>query len=218
MNPQTVDVAGQKSITWIIAGIGAGLVTCLVYPLVSAAPLPRVVLVVLASVLGPSLAVASLGLREALRLHRDSVVTDLGALFNVLAGALFEVMLLVQLAVRLRATGEVLSQQTLGVWLGMDVAWDVYIGLGTGCFAFAMLGHPRFGRIMGFAGLVLAAAVLALNLSTFPTPPAEAGLVDVGPAIGLWYLAATILMWRSMPWLKERARERSSKAPRMTAV
>jgi hypothetical protein len=42
---------------------------------------------------------------------------------------------------------------------------------------------------MGIAGLALAAAVLALNLSTFPTPPAEAGLVDVGPAIGLWYLA-----------------------------
>jgi hypothetical protein len=64
---------------------------------------------------------------------------------------------------------------------------------------------------MGIAGLVLAAAVLALNLLTFPTPPAEAGLVDVGPAIGLWYLAATILMSRSIPWLKDAARERHAR-------
>jgi hypothetical protein len=68
-----------------------------------------------------------------------------------------------------------------------------------------MLRHPRFGRIMGISGLALAAAVLASNLATFPTPPAEAGLLDVGPAIGVWYLAATILMWRSMPWLEDKA-------------
>jgi hypothetical protein len=69
-----------------------------------------------------------------------------------------------------------------------------------------MLTHPRFGTTMGIAGVVLAAALLALNLGTFPTPPAEAGLVDVGPAVGLWYLAATILMWRATAWLKETLR------------
>jgi hypothetical protein len=34
------------------------------------------------------------------------------------------------------------------------------------------------------------------------------GLVDVGPAIGLWYLAGTILMLRSMRWVKDAARKR----------
>jgi len=211
------------TIKWVQAGIGAGFATCVLYPLVSVAPLPRVLLVVLGSILGPSLAVASLGLREALRLHEESVVGDLGALFNVLAGVLFEAMLLVQLAVRLRAPGEALSQHTVGVWLGLDVAWDVYIGLGTACFGIAMLRHPRFGKAMGIAGLALALVLLAFNLVTFPTPPAEAGLVDVGPAIGLWYLLATILMWRSMPWLKSMARERGGgkrnglTAPRRTS-
>ena len=208
MSPQTSNVAERKAIKWVQAGIGAGLVTCVVYPLVTMAPLPRVLLVVLASTLGPSLAVSSLGLREALRLHEESVVGDLGALLNVLAGVLLEAMLLVQLAVRLRDSGQAPAQQIVGVWLGLDVAWDVYIGFGTGCFAIAMLRHPRFGKTMGITGLVLAAAVLAFNLLTFPTPPAEAGLVDVGPAIGLWYLAGTILMWRSMPWVKKTARER----------
>lgn len=198
-------VDGNRPLRLVQAGIGAGLVTCLVYPVVSFAPLPRTLLVVLASLLGPSLAVASLGLREALRLHKASVVGDLGALFNVLAGALLEAMLLVQLAVRLRTTGSAPGQEIVGVWLGLDVAWDVYVGLGTGLFAIAMLRHPRFGKVMGVTGVLLAASLLASNLVTFPTPPVEAGLVDLGPAIGLWYLAGTILMWRSIPWVRKRA-------------
>ena len=29
------------------------------------------------------------------------------------------------------------------IWLGLDVAWDAYIGLGTLFLALAMLRHPR---------------------------------------------------------------------------
>lgn len=209
MNANSPGVTESNVLRWVQAGIGAGLVTCVVYPLVTMAPLPRVLLVVLASTLGPSLAIASLGLRHALRLDQNSVVSDLGALFNVLAGVLLEAMLLVQLAVRLRVPSESSGETIAGVWLGLDVAWDVYVGVGTGCFAIAMLRHPRFGKAMGIAGLVLAAAVLGLNLFTFPTPPAEAGLIDVGPAIGLWYLVGTILMWRSIPWVKATVKKRS---------
>jgi hypothetical protein len=199
------EAAGRVSLTRVRAGLWAGLVTCIAYPLVTVAPLPRVAVVVLAAALGPALAIAAVGLREALRVHRETLLADLGALFDVLAGALLEAMVLVQLAVRLRATGEGIPRETVGVWLGLDVAWDVYVGLGTACFAVAMLRHPRFGKTMGVSGIVLAAALLGLNLGTFPTPPAEAGLVDVGPLVGLWYLAATILMWRSLPWLAETA-------------
>jgi hypothetical protein len=206
------DLDERMTLQWVRVGIGAGLVTCLAYPLVSMAPLPRPILVVLASTLGPALALASLGLRQALRLHEESVAADLGALFDILAGVLLEAMVLVQLAVRLRAPGQAPHAPTVGVWLGLDVAWDVYVAVGTACFAIAMLRHPRFGKPMGIVGLVLASTMLALNLSSFPTPPAEAGLVDIGPGIGLWYLVATILMWRSMSWLKGRARERRSAA------
>lgn len=137
---------------------------------------------------------------------------DLGALFNVLAGVLLEAMLLVQLAVRMGGSGGARGQDIVGVWLGLDVAWDVYIGLGTACFAIAMMRHPRFGRRMGLPGLALAAAVLTFNLITFPTPPGEAGLVDVGPAIGLWYLAVTIILWRALPWLRALEGGRSGRS------
>jgi hypothetical protein len=149
MKTQSPGVAEATALRWVQVGIGAGLATCVVYPLVSMAPLPRVLLVVLASALGPSLALASLGLREALRLHQKSVVGDLGALFNVLAGVLLESMLLVQLAVRLRASGETPAEQIVGVWLGLDAAWDVYIGVGTGVSRSRCFGTRDSGKLWG---------------------------------------------------------------------
>ena len=41
------------------------------------------------------------------------------------------------------------------------------------------------GEIIGLAGLVL-------NAWTFPTPPADGELFDIGPFVGLWFAAATI--------------------------
>jgi hypothetical protein len=52
---------------------------------------------------------------------------------------------------------------------------------------------------------VIAAGLLALNLYTFPTPPAEAGLVDPGPAIGLRYLVVTIMVLASLGWARSAA-------------
>ena len=59
MKAQSPESENTLAIRWVQAGVGAGLATCVVYPLVTMAPLPRVLLVVLASTLGPSLAVAS---------------------------------------------------------------------------------------------------------------------------------------------------------------
>jgi hypothetical protein len=111
-------------------------------------------------------------------------------------------MLLVQLAVRARVSGGEVPPELIAVWLGLDVAWDVYVGLGTGLFALAMLHHPRFGATFGIAGVLIAAVLLALNLGTFPTPPADAGLFDAGPLVGLWYVAVSVQAWRSLGWAK----------------
>jgi len=199
--------ADQRSsaVRFIRLGIVAGFVTCIGYPVVSFAPLPHRLAIVLVALLGPALGVASLGLREALRLHERSVAATLGGAFNLLAGALFTAMLLVQLAVRGYALSEALPSRLVGVWLGLDVAWDVYVGIGTIFFSIAMLRHPRFGPWYAAPGLLIAAALLALNLGTFPLPPGEAGLVDVGPLVGLWYLVVTVRMWRSLGWAARQA-------------
>jgi hypothetical protein len=131
------------------------------------------------------------------------VSSALGALLNALAGALFSAMALVQMAVGYSAGADKVSAQMTAIWLGLDVAWDAYIGLGTLFLALAMLSHPRFGKAFAIPGLIIAVGLLALNFYTFPAPPASAGLVDLGPAIGIWYLIVTIQMWRSLPWARK---------------
>ena len=65
---------------------------------------------------------------------------------------------------------------------------------GTILFGIAMLADPRFGRWFGISGIAVATALYAFNFATFPTPPGSgsAGLVDLGPAVGLWYAAVSI--------------------------
>jgi hypothetical protein len=186
-------------------GITAGIFTCLAYPLLIFLPLPSLATAALAGCIGPALALASYGLKTLLDLERPTVSSAAGLLLNALAGAMFSAMLLVQLAVKARAQDQKVAPPLAGVWLGMDVAWDAYIGLGTLCFAIAMLRHPRFGRAFAYSGLAIAVSLLALNFYTFPTPPGSAGLIDLGPAAGLWYLIVTIQTWRSMAWAKGRA-------------
>lgn len=168
------------------------------------APLPLELTVVLASSMGPLLGCASWGLREFLTLHRRALAADLAVASNALAGALLTAMLLVQLAVGVRSS-EGPGRDAVSIWLGLDVAWDIYVGLGTLLFGLAAVRHPRLGRLVGSAGVVIAVGLLVLNLYTFPTPPAEAGLVDLGPAVGLWYLVVTVMVLRSLKWARSSA-------------
>lgn len=188
---------------WIRLAIGLGIATSVVYPSLIFFPLPQLATITLAAAVGPLLGLASLGLYRFLRLHQPTVSAQLAAACNFLGGALFSTMLLVQLAVRLRAAGQPIDQQVVAVWLGLDVAWDIYIGLGTALFAWAMWTHPRFGRGFAVSGVLLAVLLLAFNFYTFPEPPGESHLVDLGPFVGLWYLVVTVQMWRSLSWVRQ---------------
>ena len=186
-------------------GIVAGFFTCLAYPLVVFVPLPKLATTTLAACFSPALGVACFGLRRLLDLETPRVSSGLGSLLNALAGGLFSAMLLVQMAVDYSAGGEKVSAQVSAIWLGLDVAWDAYIGLGTICFALAMLRHPRFGRVFAFFRVGHCRRSAGATFVTFRTRPQNAGLVDLGPAVGLWYLVVTIQMWRSLPWVRHHA-------------
>ena len=199
-----VDQRRESSDRLVLWGAIAGLGTCVVYPLVAFSPLPDPAKVVLAALMGPLLGVASWGLRQFLVLHRPTVAADVGALGNALAGALVTAMFLVQAAVGMRVAGRP-SLEGEAVWLGLDVAWDVYLGCGTLLLASSMFRHPRLGRAIGGAGVLLALGLLVLNLGTFPVPPGNAGWIDLGPAVGLWYLVVTVVVLRSLPWARSQA-------------
>ncbi len=192
-----------QSLQAVEVGIIFGFVACLAYPLAVFAHLPKLAAVTLVACFGPALGFACYGLRQLLDWQSPTISSSLGLMLNALGGALFSVMAFVQLAVGYSANGDKVSSQFVAIWLGLDVAWDAYIGIGTVCFAVAMLRHPRFGAIFTVFGVGIGVGLLVLHLYTFPTPPQNAGLIDLGPALGLWYFVVTIQMWRSLPWARQ---------------
>lgn len=195
-----MDESDCLEVRWIRTGIVGGVWACLAYPVMLFAPLPLGLLAALAGSFGPALALGCAGLWRLLRLHRPTVAASAAAGLNAIGGSLFTSMVLVQMAAGVCGRSPVQA-----VWLGLDVAWDGYIGVGTALFGFSMLRHPRFGRVFGGTGIAIGLALLCLNFYTFPTPPANAGLVDLGPVVGLWYLAVTVQMWRSLSWAQAAA-------------
>ena len=63
---------------------------------------------------------------------------------------------------------------------------------------------PKFGKLFGWSGIGLGALLLALNMRTFPIAPAEAGSIDLGPLVALWFLAVFIRMLTLRDWMRER--------------
>jgi peptidoglycan/LPS O-acetylase OafA/YrhL len=90
--------------------------------------------------------------------------------------------------------------------MGLDVAWDLYIGAGTILFALCMFGRRGLGAWLAVPGVLIGVLLLIFNIATFPKPPADAGLVDVGPLVGLWYLVIYVRLGVSSVLLKRQQR------------
>lgn len=211
----------QLELNWIRIGIAAGFLTSLFYPLLIFVEMPQLPTVFFAAFVGPLLSVASFGLYKFMKLHRKTATLQIAMVSNVIAGTIFNLMLIVQLARRIEMEAHIndatnaasiemlqwISRGVHTVQAGLDVSWDIYIVIGTFLFAWNMLSHPRFGKIFGSAGILLSVLLIAFNLYTFPTAPMDAGLIDFGPFTGLWYLAVTVQILRSMKWVREKIQE-----------
>lgn len=183
-------------------GVVSGLCACCIYPILTLVRLPRPATALLGACFGPALALGSFGIWQCLDTPQRRIAGFVGFLMNSLAGCLFTTMVLVQMAIGYAAGAAKLPPSMVAIWLGLDVAWDAYICAGTIAFCLAMFHHPRFGRVFAVSGIVIATGLMALHCWTFPTPPQKAGLFDLGPAVGLWYLVVTVQMARSLPWLR----------------
>lgn len=192
-------------VTWARATAVAGIAALVSYGLLLALPAPLPVQVLLVFGFAFGLSVASLGLYHAVAAPVAPRLALIATVSNVVAAGQLTAMLLVQLAVRERAPAP--DTAFVAIWLGLDVAWDLYVGVGTLAFAWCMLRHPSFRYWIAVPGIGIALVLLGLNVATFPTPPADAGSFDAGPLVGLWYLAVTIQVAR-LAW-----RERSQEPP-----
>ncbi len=190
---------------WVRLTIICGMAASAVYPLLNFVPMPKFLTVLFAASWGPLLSFASIGLYQIFKANKRTVTLTLAVASNLIAGAVVNMMMIVQLARRLSAQSLTSEAgpgmaQTLpwifrGVYTvqaGLDVSWDIYIGIGTLLFGLNALYHPRYGKVVGSIGIALALLLLSFNLISFPVPPADAGLMDWGPFVGLWYLVLTI--------------------------
>ena len=176
-----------------IVGV-CGLLANVAYALAASEALGEVATPIAASLFGPLIAGTSVALYVLLASERATLAGLLAAIANVAAAGLVTAKLLVQIAVDDVEAGlsPAVSDAFEHVEFGLDLSWDVFLVAGTILFSCAMLADPRFGRRFALPGIVLAAALFVLNFTTFPTPPASEGLVDLGPLVGLWYAAVSV--------------------------
>lgn len=189
MNSERVALADRQ---WAVTAGVAGIAGVGSYVMVIALPTSDPISVLLVTLFAFGFALTGIGLHLGVTGAVSPRLSLLGAIGNVAAAVELLAMALVQVAVKSVAPHP--GQAMIGVWLGLDVAWDLFGGVGTVLFGVALWRHPRFGPVMGLGGILTAAVLLVLNVATFPTPPAEAGLFDAGPFVALWYVILCVAL------------------------
>jgi hypothetical protein len=140
----------------------------------------------------------SCGLYDFIAAERESTANRLAFVFAVTGFATVLAMIVVQLAVG-AGVGEItegLDEQT--AWalrrglrmidLGLDVAWDILIGTALMLSGAAMRRRRGLGLAWAVPSSLLGMALIVLNAATFPWPPADRGLIDIGPFIGVFVM------------------------------
>jgi hypothetical protein len=144
----------------------------------------------------------SYGMYTFIAAERDGAANRLALIFAVLAFSTVLSMVIVQMAVGAafgeiakgleEGTSSALSRGLKMVDLGLDIAWDILIGVSMIFSAIALKGRTGFGLWWAAPVMILGVLMLGLNAATFPWPPGEAGLFDIGPFVGTWMLVIAI--------------------------
>ena len=202
---------------WLGGGV-AGMVGIGCYILAITVPWPETQLGTSASLVvvsaWPILSIIySYALYSFVAAEREGVANRLGLVFAITAFTTVLAMIVVQLAVG-SGVAEItrdLDEQTaraLGrglrmVDLGLDVAWDMLIGTALIFSGFAIRKRSGLGPGWAIPSMALGIALIGLNAATFPWPPGDRGLFDIGPVIGMFVLLLsarlTLLGRRALP-------------------
>ena len=162
---------------------------------------------VLAFAIGPVAVFGTLALSENLMRVFGTSTLRVGTIFLVIAFALLTLMLTMQQAIfveyqlLLEATAEPKALASLKasfalvnqIQLGADVAFDIFYSLGIIFVSSVLVRSKGFERVIGAYGVLAGTGLLVLNLWFFPTPPAVAESIDLGPATIIWWVALFVL-------------------------
>jgi len=144
-------------------------------------------------------------LYKYIAIEKQSISNQLAFLFTVIAFVLVYIMLSIQIGLKTgiidmmnsatdneKETLALILSSTNWVHLGIDLAWDMFLGTSMILLSIALKGHSKFKLWWAIPMLVLGLALIAVNLYTFPYPPAEKGIIDIGPIIGVFMIVFAI--------------------------
>jgi hypothetical protein len=206
-------IGSAKEIDYQWAGITAfsGIAGFIAYGAVLSAAHTDSYAVAPAFVFAFGIAVSSIGLYHILRGAAGSPLALIAAVANISATGLLFAMLTIQMSIY--AIVQQPDPALKGVWWGLDVAWDFYIGAGTILFGLAMVGRRGLGAWIGVPGVLISVLFLIFNIVTFPKPPDTAGLLDLGPLVGLWYLVVFVRVGVAAVLVKSQQRRKTAALP-----
>jgi len=186
----------------------SGIAGVVAYAFALAAEASDALSVTLSFIFAFGLTVSSIGLYYILGGVKRSPLVLIAAMANVIAATLLFAMIMVQLSIK--AVVPEPDTGLIATWGGLDVAWDFYISTGTVLFGLSMFGRRGFGAWLGVPGLLIGGLLLIFNIATFPDPPANAGLVDLGPLLGFWYLVVCVRVAASSVLLQRQTRRENA--------
>jgi hypothetical protein len=144
------------------------------------------------------------GLIRFIALTYDGFSNQLAGIFAYIAFGLVAAMISIQSAIELGFNTYITNsssnqQEFLSIFkhtlrlvdMGLDVAWDLFIGTSLIFLAVAIKQNRKFGIWWSIPAGLLGILLIVLNTITFPWPPNSRGLIDVGPAIGIYIIAVS---------------------------
>lgn len=195
---------------WIRYGGYSGVIFAILFMCAALLPLPDRVVTVAALIFPFFLLVAHVGLYQFLTRREPSFTNQLAVICGICAPVLISAMLTVQMSMvwymkkYYHPLEQAAKDAQINIWravdsvqLGLDVAWDMFILPTVILFSLGIMKHPAFGKWFGGIGLVLGVVGLVLNIATFPIPPINTGLPDVGPFVVSWYAILFVLLIRA---------------------
>lgn len=194
--------------SWIRTGALMGLAATLIYYGMAMLPLPDRLTQLFALIFPGLLLCGHVGLYYWFNRQQPSALGQAALIFGIAAPVLVSAMLCAQMSMvsymerYYSPLEEAARQAQVNIWraadsiqLGLDVAWDMFILPTILMFAVLAWRHLPLGRPVGSLGLVIGAGGLAFNIWTFPTPPIDVGLIDVGPFAMAWYALFFVIVF-----------------------
>ena len=159
--------------------------------------------------------IAFMGLYHFLKRQNHTPSLEIAYLFGIIGAAIAFSFIVVQQANFMwhdEAMAAANSEETKALYeasfrganrvqAALDVAFDMFITISWFLFGLNIAKSPSFNKILGLIGSLIAFALLTLNLYTFPNPPADSGLFDLGPFLGLWTLV--VYIWFAIALFKK---------------